>query len=87
MDKKITLNEFFGDDEKLIRLNLYEGDLENLLTYYVKLEGVLSLMFAGPKAQNDDKYRFFRTICLIDIEIHKQGTGCRVVIEEMDLKN
>jgi hypothetical protein len=85
-DKKLTLKDLFdtNDDEKLITLHLLEGDLDNLLMQFGKFERILM----GMPMNNDDKYRFMRAICLIDMELHKQGSAdCEVGTDGCGLLN
>jgi hypothetical protein len=71
-DKKYTLGDLFGDREnKMISLRLLENDLENLLTLTGNAEPMIRQIFSDVQ----DKYSVMRAICLIDIELHKQGTN------------
>ena len=90
MEEKITLEQYFGgsednnDDEKLIDLQLWECDLQILLTFFGKLERMLLAM----NMSGEEEYRFKRIICLIDIAIHKKGGyKCTVGSEDCGLLN
>jgi hypothetical protein len=74
-DKKYTLDDIFGnnDEEKLIDIQLLEGDIENLLLQLINYEQ------SGTLIDREDYYRYMRAVCLIDISLHKQGTNnCEV---------
>lgn len=80
-DQKLTLDDILSGDEKLIKLELWEFDIDAVMKFLGGMDSMIRIIFPD----KEDRYRFMRAVCIINLSLHKQGNACEVGSSDCNL--